>query len=257
MKNRTTIALALSVSAALGVAASAHATTFADYSAASSDPNVAWTQSANLTSGTLATSGMSGSADTVFSFLSAPLSALSDLQALFTLNASGSANDPAIIAGTQVTEPDLSGSFSFIYEGAAPLHVGTNTYMTGANLLSGTFSGADIVGTLGGSTGSVQDAVMSGGTVNFTSDFTSFSPIGDKGVSVEMTSVLPSLNALLGDSLSSFSAVSTGSFAATLVGGGGGGGVPEPATWAMMFLGFGGIGVLARRARRLARRSLV
>ena len=254
MKRHTTIALV--VSAALGAAASAHATTFADYSAASSDANVAWTQSADLASGSLATTGMAGSADTVFSFLSGPLSALTDLQALLTLSASAPASDPAVFAGGQLIEPNLSGSFSFIYEGAAPLHVGTHTYLTGANLLSGTFSGAEIIGPANGSTGSVQDAVMSGGTVNFTSDFTSFSPIGDKGVSVEMTSVLPSLSALAGSSLSSFSAVSTGSFAATLVGGGGGG-VPEPATWAMMFLGFGGVGVLARRARRLARSTLV
>ena len=34
--------------------------------------------------------------------------------------------------------------------------------------------------------------------------------------------------------------------------GGGGGGVPEPATWAMMLLGFGGMGAILRRRRQAA-----
>jgi hypothetical protein len=45
-------------------------------------------------------------------------------------------------------------------------------------------------------------------------------------------------------------AACTGDFAATgFATTGGGGGVPEPATWAMMILGFGGIGALMRRRR--------
>jgi hypothetical protein len=37
---------------------------------------------------------------------------------------------------------------------------------------------------------------------------------------------------------------------------GGGGGVPEPATWAMMLLGFGAVGFSMRRARTSAARTL-
>ena len=34
------------------------------------------------------------------------------------------------------------------------------------------------------------------------------------------------------------------------IGGGGGGGVPEPATWGLMLLGFGGMGAMLRNRRR-------
>ena len=39
-------------------------------------------------------------------------------------------------------------------------------------------------------------------------------------------------------------------------GGSGGGAVPEPATWALMLLGFGGLGAMLRRQRRQAIASL-
>jgi len=37
----------------------------------------------------------------------------------------------------------------------------------------------------------------------------------------------------------------------------GAGGVPEPSTWAMMLLGFGGIGMAMRRSRRRGKQSLM
>lgn len=43
-----------------------------------------------------------------------------------------------------------------------------------------------------------------------------------------------------------------GSCTADCGGGGGAGGVPEPATWAMMIIGFGGVGAIIRRRRFVA-----
>ena len=41
-------------------------------------------------------------------------------------------------------------------------------------------------------------------------------------------------------------------FTGNIGGGGGGGGVPEPATWGLMLLGFGGMGAMLRNRRRVA-----
>jgi hypothetical protein len=247
----------INVAMALGFAAcicggSAQATTFADYGAVNDGANLTWTQSADMASGALSTTGVGASADTAFSFLTPDLSSLTNLPALFTLTASAPASDPAVTGVGQVAEQNLSGTFSFVYTGSTPLTVGTHTFATGADLLSGTFSGATLVGPANGSTSSFQDAVFSGGTVSFTSDIASFSITGDKGMSLSLTSVLPFFGASTGDSLGSFSAVSTGSFASDIASSGGGGGVPEPVTWALMLGGFGGIGMAIRRQRRQA-----
>ncbi|HEX4181937.1 MAG TPA: PEPxxWA-CTERM sorting domain-containing protein [Caulobacteraceae bacterium] len=247
MKRITVVAAALGLAASLS-AASAQALTFADYGAANSDANLDWTQSTSMTSGVLSTTA---SDSAMFSFLAPGLTTLANLPATFTLSATAPAVDPAVSALGQVAQQNLSGTFSFTYNGSTPLVVGSHTFTTGANLLSGTFSGAELVGPANGSTSSLQDAIFSGGSVSYASDFATFASTGDKGFSLDLTSVLPFFGATPGNALNSFTAVSTGSFASDISSGGGAGGVPEPMTWAMMLLGFGGIGVAARRKRRL------
>jgi hypothetical protein len=246
MNRITFAATALGLAASLS-AASAQALTFADYGAASSDANLDWTQSMSLTSGVL---NSTASASAFFTFLAPGLTTLANLPATFTLSAAAPAVDPAVSAFGQVAEQNLSGAFSFTYSGSTPLVVGSHTFTTGANLLSGTFSGAELVGPANGSTSSLQDAIFSGGSISYTSDFAAFDGTGDKAFSLELTSVLPFFGATAGNALNSFSAVSTGSFASD-ISTVGGAGVPEPMTWAVMLLGFGGIGAAARHKRRL------
>jgi hypothetical protein len=236
MKNKKIAAFSVSAAFAFGVIAPAQASTFADYDASSTAANLSWTETAGV--GVLST--QAGTL-TSFSFLTPALSGIESVPALFTLSAVSSAPAQSVLGLT--VEPGLSGGFSFTYAGANPLHVGSQTFLTGANLLSGTFAGAEIEGQTGGSTASVQDEIITGGTVSYASAFTDFAPTGDKALSIELTSV--SKFTVSNGELDSFNGVSTGSFASD---------VPEPAAWAMMLVGFGGMGATmrARRKRALA-----
>jgi hypothetical protein len=163
-----------------------------------------------------------------------------------TLTYTGSGSGAAVSAGGYLIQPDLSGSFKFVYAGSG-FSFGGHSYGAGATLLSGAFSGADLIGKAGSSAGNVNDATLAGGTISFSSPLISFGP-GDKAYSIEMTSIGPPMSAS-GGALNSFGAVSTGSFQAALTTGGGQG-VPEPGTWALMIVGIGGVGLALRRKTR-------
>lgn len=111
----------------------------------------------------------------------------------------------------------------------------------GANLLTLTFTSATLAG--GGGSGALFGSTP-GGTVSYTSDFIDFTNanVGDFALSFSGITPGMSANFWTGDS--------TGTFAADVRGRGTE--VPEPATWAMMIIGFGGIGAVLRRRRTLA-----
>ena len=246
MRLSTVAVLGATLAAGLGAGAPAYAVTFADYSASSSFDNIVWTQSNSGTSGTLATIGSPGAAVN-FQFLTPSLSALGELPAVLVYKASGPSSDAATAAGGYLIQPNLSGSFRFIYEGSGFTANG-NTYNAGATLLQGSFKGTDIVGQNGSSAGNVNDATLSGGTITYSSPILKFGS-GDKSYSIEMTSIANPLGANAGQSLNSFGAVSTGSFESVLSGGGNLG-VPEPSTWALMLIGVGALGSALRRRSR-------
>lgn len=106
----------------------------------------------------------------------------------------------------------------------------------GANLLTVDFAGAVLSGM--GTSGSFLDA-QPGGTVTFSSDFLDFSTLTASDFALSFSA----LSSPFGSD--SWTANSTGTFAAQL------GAIPEPATWAMMIIGFGGVGAVARQRRRL------
>ena len=248
------VILALGLAAGLCVTAPALASSpLAEYSQAGGDRIIVWTHGAggSVLSTAALTTGQTF--NTYFTFQNPALASVVNVQTLFTL--SGVASDAATTSGNTLTQGGISGSFSFLYEGAAPLVVGGHTYLTGTNLLSGTFSGANLSGQTGGSTGGLNDSVFGGGNVVFTSGIDpsqlSFATGGDEGLSLAFNALNHPFSANPGSTVNSFKATTTGNFAADLSAGGGSG-TPEPASWALMMLGVGGIGVaLRRRARTL------
>ncbi len=238
MKFRDITLTATTLAAAAALAAPAHAVTFADYGANNSNANMTFSDTSTGVA-------LTASAQTLFDFLTLG-AGYRDLSATYTFSATST--DAPVQAGGLDIQTGLGGSFAFTYAGPA-----TAKLTPGENLLSGTFSGASLSGQDFGSAGSVVDSIFGGGDVAYASDILAFDPTSDESLSLALTSVLPNLH-IVGGKLAGFNGVSTGNFAAGVLGAGGGGGVPEPASWALMLIGFAGVGV-ARRASLAAQRK--
>ena len=145
--------------------------------------------------------------------------------ATFTLSATNSG--PATSSGGEITQ-HYNGTFS-ITNGAT-------------NYLSGTFSDA-VFGSGGALTQSASNP-SSTQSVSFTSNVIAPSLIGafDRAMSLSFTDVSPSAAIIPGTgTLRSFTSDVSGNFSST---------VPEPSTWAMMLLGFAGLGYVGFRKAR-------
>ncbi len=180
--------------------------------------------------------------NTAFSFLDPSLGALALLPAVFSIDATVADGTPASFnasAGT-FTQAGLNGSFSFTYSGADTTLGGIHL-VNGENLLSGVFNDAWIQGS--GGSGSTNMTIGNGGSATFTSAVKDFGNVvaGSQEFALNMIAK-PGFHATPGKALDSFRATGGGNFAA--------GSVPEPASWALMILGFGGVGALLRDKRR-------
>jgi hypothetical protein len=220
---------ALFAGAALAATAavSAQATTFAGFVQDGPGANISWTETG--TEG----GNLTASAPVFFTFAVAGLSTAPVLATL-TLNASSITGGS--VSGGEVIQGGIDGTFTIT--AATPIDGTTD-------LLSGSFSGGQIVGPEGGSTTSVQDSFTIGSvayTTGLPKSVLSFGsdPSGN-GFSFSGTSL--TTLALKGSSPASFNGVFAGDFSATSA-------VPEPATWAMMLIGAGAVGSALRRSRR-------
>lgn len=187
-----------------------------------------------------------GLANVKFAFQGKVLSKLGPLNASFSFQGTAPAVDPALGIGGFLDQPGITGTFSFTYTGLAPLHVYHSTYLTGANLLTGTFDGFDIQGKTKSTSGGLSGSTGGGATLIYTSDFLNFTKTIDRDAAFSLTGINPSLGAATGDALHSFKSNGTGAFSTdqhvfiTAK-------VPEPATWTMMILGFGMLGAAVRQ----------
>lgn len=255
--------------AAIGLAlvgaapASAVVVTFATFSALNTTKNFRLVNSGNssaasrTTDATLfttatGTSTVPGSVIVKFSFLQPQLNAfVNNANASFTYNATVARNTPATTFGGQLFQSGITGSFSFLSTTAitvsGPGFV-THTYAAGSNLLSGSFTNATLNGS--GSSAGTTSSTASGSLVSFTSDFLDFSNTVQRDRGLTLTAITPSLSkhAGLNGALNAFRATAGGQFSsdpAPLINGLAI--VPEPATWAMLVVGFGLVGVRTRR----------
>lgn len=237
--------------------ANAVVTTFATYSAVTTAPNIYW-KKVGVSGGSIYTTSTgtattAGSTTVNFSFLQPALAALGELKSTFTLSGTTSLGNPAVLLSGFLIQPVVSGSFSFIYAGAAPLTVGSTVYHTGDNLLSAVFTNAAIVGGSGASSGSLSASTSTDAppipAITYTSAFLDFDETLNQDFSFSLTSITSALfraNAL--SSLRTFRASSSGAFStdpAPVVTA-----VPEPAVWGAMLMGFALVGVQVRKRRR-------
>jgi hypothetical protein len=213
-------------------------------------------------------SGLGGSFDTIttnqltapvgsravsFSFTVPGLSPVATgITSILTWTGPTAASAVASQSGTVYTQGGIGGAFSFVSTSA--ITVGTITYAAGSNLLSGTYSGASIVGTKGGSSADFDAETDLGQTLVFTSDFIDFSGVTNSAFALDLENIRSVLSAL-GDppttALRTFRTNANGSFGydgEIIVNG-----IPEPQTWGLMVVGFGMVGLqVRRRSRRTA-----
>ena len=256
MKYLTTFAsaavMALTVAA---VSAPAHAAVVAQFTPDTNASDYRWINSGPGNNGTgghfFTITGNTQTAahgvNTHFSFLDPALSALAFIPATFTVDATvASGNAASKNAAGVWSQRGLSGSFSFVYTGATVnnFHGSGINLIHNSNLLSGIFTDAWIQGA--GGSGSANVAVQNGGNANFTSAYRSFTnSAGDpEEFAFNLLAASPNFGANAGKALKTFRANGGGNFSAS--------DVPEPATWGLMLVGFGGLGLMMRNNRRLA-----
>ncbi len=241
---------------ALGIASASHAATIANFNPTSGNSDFKWIHSA--TGGTFIT--INSSSDTTaqgvnvnFSFLDPSHDVLQNLSATMTFDAaSSSATSIETAAPANLfRQTSIDGSFSFIFNGATGVYNGFNL-TNGENLLSGTFTDAWIQGA--GGSGSANLTIGNGGSATFTSSVLNLANASDMEFALTLLSVTPHFGnpscpkdtdgPCSGSSLNTFRANGNGNFSAA--------GIPEPATWGLMIVGFGGMGLVLRNRRRPA-----
>jgi hypothetical protein len=253
MKTLTTFVSAAVLAMALAAsAAPVQAAVIAQFSPDTSAKDFRWINSAASDNGTGGhfisitnqNSTVAQGVATHFSFLDPALSALAFIPATFKIDATVANGHPASQNAGVWTQTNLNGSFSFIYTGATINNFhGSGINLThNSNLLSGVFTDAWIQGA--GGSGSTNLATLNGGVAAYTSAYRSFAHVapGSEEFAFNLLSVSPAFGAKPGKAMKSFRANGGGNFSAAAV--------PEPATWGLMIVGFGGIGAVIRNNRR-------
>jgi hypothetical protein len=233
--------------AALASGAQAATTVFATTTTLGTGSNFTWTNNGAGDTGSGGT--LTGTGPTTFSFEnSGPvLDLLTFVPANFSFTATATGS-PAGFSGAPNnlwTQTGIGGSFSYTFSGTTGTVIGGTTLTNGENLLSGTFTNAWIQGN--GGSGSTNLSVGNGGHMTFTSAIDpALASVINPEFAYTLLAVTPNFGATSSSAaLESFTAKGDGEFSFTTA-------VPEPASWSLMIMGFGGLGALLRQRRRQA-----
>ena len=139
-----------------------------------------------------------------------------------TLTGSATTASPFVIDGPLGSRGGWTGSLSFDNGGT--------------NYLTVTFTNAVLVGVIGGSSAAFLGSTP-GSTITYASDIIDVSGLSIKDFALGISGLSPNF----GSGSATYSGELTGGFA--------GGVIPEPATWAMLIVGFGLVGAASRRRR--------
>jgi uncharacterized membrane protein len=172
--------------------------------------------------------------------LPADLSGLQDahltVDFLSNVGTTGSGTDRS-----QLFDTVTAGTITFLRDTAAAEGTGSKT-----NLLTVTFTNAQLNASQ--NAGSFTFKSNANSVITYSSDFLDFSNVISKDFSFSFSGASPTFSAPIGSSSRSISFSGSGTFAsdpAPLVVG-----VPEPATWAMMLVGFGAMGATLRSGKK-------
>lgn len=223
---------------ALAAAPASAITIFADFTPASSNPNITYV-------GTDDGSGTISSVDELvhFAFLN-PDGSVSGTTFDAMMNLTATTGAATLTSGGSIALlPITDGTITFT--AVSPI---TWNGHTGTNLLTVDFSGGVLSAILGGSTATYGNSTPPF-TVNFTSDFLDFSTSTARDLALAIDAINPGVGFAFGGNRLNTGSVS-GNFGSDATSGNPQGVVPEPASWALMFAGFGLIGGVLRSQRR-------
>ena len=245
-------AVAITLAASAG---SVQAAVIAQFSPISGNPDYKWVNNGPSNSGTgghfFSITGNSQTTAhrvaTYFSYLDGTLNNAAFIPAQFKVDAKALSGNPATLSASIYSQQGVDGDFSFIYTGASIANFNSTgiTLVHNSNLLSGHFTGAWIQGA--GGSGSFNLTPSNGGTLLYTSAYdTNSQDPGTQEFAWNILSATPVFGANSGKALKGFRGNGGGNFSANSS-------VPEPATWGLMIVGFGGLGVSLRARRRNSR----
>jgi hypothetical protein len=246
MKKLSLVALAAAALFAVPASATVSLASVASVTVANSSSNMRFVRAPNGLSGNL----ISGTGTTAsWASVGFTFGAGSLANALGSINAEMladlSANTAAQALGTLQIQAFNAGSISF--RSVSAIVLGGQTFAAGSNLLSYSFGSG--LATLAGSgrSGSINVAGTAG-DFTVSSDFLDFAAVGEHDFAVMLSGLSANLGFTAGQVLNGFTGTGNMQFN-TNVGASVIPGIPEPANWLMLIMGFGVVGGLARARR--------